>query len=128
VSDAGLTTAQATTPSRILVVDDNAATVETMAMLLQASGHMVATAANGAQALETARRFEPEVVLMDIGMPEMDGFTAARLMRQERWCARTKLIAITGWGQHADRKRSAAAGFDAHLVKPVSVEALSVTQ
>jgi CheY-like chemotaxis protein len=87
-------------------------------------GNDVREAADGQQALEVGAAFKPEVVLMDLGMPNIDGFEAARRMRRQDWGRGLTLIATTGWGQDGDRMRSAEAGFDYHLVKPVSVASL----
>ena len=104
---------------RILVVDDNRDATETLAALLQLSGHETATAYDGKSAIEIAESFRPDVLLLDIGMPELNGYDVARRVRELPWGADTMLIALTGWGQEDDRRRSQEAGFDAHLVKPV---------
>jgi signal transduction histidine kinase len=105
---------------RILVADDNADAVDALALLLQLAGHEVRTAHDGVEALEVAETFDPEVVLLDLGMPRMDGYEAARRLRQRFPGNRVTLVAVTGWGQQQDRQRTAEAGFDVHLVKPVS--------
>jgi two-component system, chemotaxis family, CheB/CheR fusion protein len=107
---------------KILVVDDNRDAADTCAMLLEASGHHVQTAYTGRQALELARVFRPHAVLLDIGLPDVDGYTLAGQVRGTPWGRGTVLVAVTGWGQEEDRKRAAAAGFDHHLVKPISAE------
>ena len=113
------------TPSRrILVVDDNVDAADALAMLLRLSGHDAVTAFDGVEALGLAANFRPDIVLLDIGMPRLDGYGTARAMRAEPWGRDLKLIALTGWGQQKDRDRTVAAGFDAHLVKPVATEAL----
>jgi len=109
---------------RVLVADDNEDSAETMAMLLQALGHEVCIAHDGAQALEQARAFRPDVALLDIGMPRVDGYEAARRLRAEEWGRALVLVALTGWGQDEDRRRSEEAGFDRHLIKPVDIDAL----
>jgi PAS domain S-box-containing protein len=109
---------------RVLVVDDNTDSVESMALLLSALGHDVRTARDGPTALDEANRFDPEVVLLDIGMPGMDGYSAARRMRALPGGADRTIVALTGWGQEEDRRRTRAAGFDAHLVKPVDPQTL----
>ena len=109
---------------RILVVDDNQDVAESLALLLEIYGHQVQTANNGFTALEIARAERPDVILLDIGLPEMDGYSVARALRQDHGLERTLLIALTGYGQSDDRKKSLAAGFDAHLVKPVNIETL----
>ncbi|HJW50479.1 MAG TPA: PAS domain S-box protein [Burkholderiaceae bacterium] len=108
-----------TEAQRILVVDDNRDATETLAALLQLSGHETATAYDGKSAIEIAESFRPDVLLLDIGMPELNGYDVARRVRELPWGADTMLIALTGWGQEDDRRRSQEAGFDAHLVKPV---------
>ena len=102
---------------RILVVDDNRDAADTLAMLLAVSGHEVRTAYDGLQAVEAAATWRPDVVLLDIGLPGLDGYEAARRMRAQR--DGVVLVAMTGWGQDDDRRRSREAGFDAHLTKPV---------
>jgi CheY-like chemotaxis protein len=109
---------------RILVVDDNTDSVESMALLLSELGHDVRTARDGHSALEQASAFDPEVVLLDIGMPGMDGYSAARRMRALPGGAERRIVALTGWGQDEDRRRTRAAGFDAHLTKPVDPQLL----
>jgi signal transduction histidine kinase len=109
---------------RILVVDDNADALESLALLLRGDGHEVYTASDGQEALIQAETCKPEVVLLDIGMPELDGVQVGRKIRAESWGRAMTLIALTGWGQEADRKRTEAAGFDAHLVKPLDIGAL----
>ncbi|MGZ5010126.1 MAG: PAS domain S-box protein [Methylobacter sp.] len=109
---------------RILVVDDNQDIAESLALLLEIDGHQVQTANNGFTALEIARAERPDVILLDIGLPGMDGYSVAQALRQDHGFERTLLIALTGYGQSDDRKKSHAAGFDAHLVKPVNIETL----
>jgi CheY-like chemotaxis protein len=87
-------------------------------------GNEVCRAHDGLEALAAAERFLPEIVLMDLGMPNLDGYEAARRMRQEPWGRAVTLVATTGWGQDDDRRRSAEAGFDRHLVKPIDVAEL----
>ncbi|HKV34799.1 MAG TPA: ATP-binding protein [Pyrinomonadaceae bacterium] len=112
------------TRRRILVVDDNVDSAESMAMMLELSGHDVATAHDGLAAVELAKAFRPHVALLDIGMPKLDGYEAARSIRQQSWGQKMKLVALTGWGQQEDKRRSREAGFDAHLVKPIDFSAL----
>jgi two-component system CheB/CheR fusion protein len=109
---------------RILVVDDNRDNAETLAMVLKVMGNEVSTAYDGQQALEVARAWRPHVVLLDIGMPKMNGYEACRRMRSEPWGEGMCLVALTGWGQEEDRRRTEEAGFDHHLVKPVDPAAL----
>ncbi|HMN82522.1 MAG TPA: PAS domain-containing protein [Burkholderiaceae bacterium] len=111
-------------PRRVLVVDDNVDTAASMATLLHAFGHHVQQAHDGEQALEMARRFRPEMVLMDIGMPRMNGLDATRRIRQLGPTPRPLIVAVTGWGQIADRERSYEAGCDLHLTKPVELDVL----
>jgi signal transduction histidine kinase len=128
--DAGLAPLAATNGAaksghRILLADDNQDALESLAALLQCDGHEVHTAGDGAQALELAAQCRPNVVLLDIGMPKLDGYEVARRIRAEPWGKATVLIALTGWGQDEDRRRSREVGFDSHLVKPLDPEALS---
>jgi PAS domain S-box-containing protein len=109
---------------RILVVEDNADAAESLAALLELEGHRVACAPDGAAALVRAAGFRPEVAILDIGLPGMDGYTLARLLRETAETRDCVLVALTGYGQPEDRARAIAAGFDAHLVKPVEPAAL----
>jgi PAS domain S-box-containing protein len=104
----------------ILVVDDNVDSAVSLSMLLSLSGHQVRTAHDGYEGVHTAEEFRPNVVLLDIGLPGMNGYDTARRIREQPWGSDMLLIAITGWGQEADRHLSRDAGFDHHLVKPVS--------
>src|SRR5678815_372410 len=103
---------------RVLVVDDNVHAAQTMAMLIEALGHEVRTAYDGREALETAVNSRPHVVLLDIGLPGLNGYEVAKRIRQEPAVQNTVLAAMTGYGQLIDRQRSHEAGFDHHLVKP----------
>jgi signal transduction histidine kinase len=114
-----------TVPRRILLADDNPDALESLAMVLRLRGHEVFSAANGALALETAVRHMPEVALLDIGMPLLDGYEVARRIRAQEWGKGVTLVALTGWGQESDRRRSQEAGFDTHLVKPLDLDKLS---
>jgi two-component system CheB/CheR fusion protein len=109
---------------RVLVVDDNLDAREALRFLLEDEGHDVATAADGPQALEQARSFVPEIVLLDIGLPGMDGYEVARRLRSVPGCADAVIVAVSGYGQAEDRARSSAAGFDGHLLKPVAPDLL----
>ncbi len=111
-------------PQRILVADDNHDAAEALALQLQLAGHDVRAAHDGVEALAVAATFDPDIVLLDLGMPRMDGYEVAREFRQRPRRSRVTLIALTGWGQQQDRERTALAGFDAHLVKPVSTHQL----
>lgn len=104
---------------RVLVVDDLPDNSVSLGILLRRLGHEVQIADGGRQGLEVADRFQPEVVLLDIGMPDLDGYEVCRLMRQRPWAATARIVALTGWGQSRDREAAAEAGFDAHLVKPL---------
>ena len=110
---------------RILIADDNNDALESLATLLQLSGHEVFTATNGGTALQSAERHRPEVALLDIGMPMLDGYEVAKRIRAQPWGQRITLVALTGWGQDSDRRRSREAGFDSHLVKPLDLETLT---
>ncbi|MCA1607860.1 MAG: PAS domain S-box protein, partial [Acidobacteria bacterium] len=111
---------------RILVVDDNRDSADSLAMLLTLGGHnIVDIARDGIEAVEAAGRLKPDVVLLDIGLPKLNGYEAARRIRAQAGSNGVYLIALTGWGQDEDRRRSSEAGFDAHLVKPVDYEKLS---
>lgn len=123
-SDATLAVHAGSKNLRVLVVDDNADAAAMLAMFLEASGHQVMVEYSSARALVRVKEEPPEVCLLDIGLPEMDGYELARRIRAEPETARTVLIAVTGYGQEGDRKQSRAAGFKHHLVKPVQVEEL----
>jgi signal transduction histidine kinase len=110
-------------PRRVLVVDDNADAASMIAVLLEQYGHQVRVAHDGETALLACREFQAEVALLDIGLPGMDGYILARRLRDVHDGA-LRLVALTGWGQHADRERARAAGFDAHLTKPADVQAV----
>ena len=116
--------AQPTSDLRILVVDDNRDAAETLAMLLKMMGNNVHTAHDGEEAVAAAREFQPDVVLCDIGLPKLNGYEACRQMKAQAWDKKMILIAVTGWGQDDDRRKSEKAGFDHHLVKPVDPQAL----
>jgi CheY-like chemotaxis protein len=112
-------------PRRILIADDNQDALDTLALLLECDGHSVFKASDGAAAVEMAKQCKPELAFLDIGMPRLDGYEAAEQIRSQEWGQSIVLVALTGWGQRGDIERSAAAGFDSHLVKPVSAENLS---
>jgi CheY-like chemotaxis protein/two-component sensor histidine kinase len=120
----GSSTSTVTGVCRVLVVDDNDDSAQTMAMMLELGGIKAKIAHDGAAALRVADEFRPHVVLLDIGLPEMDGFEVARRMRQTPELSSAILVAMTGYGQEEDRRRTADAGFAHHLVKPVDPEAL----
>jgi PAS domain S-box-containing protein len=109
---------------RVLVVEDNRDGLETLLALLDMLGYEVAGAADGREALERAREFQPHIVLLDLGLPVMDGLEVARALRADPALSDVYIAALTGWGAESDRKRTAEAGFDAHLTKPVELAAL----
>jgi CheY-like chemotaxis protein len=111
--------------ARVLVVDDNRDGAQSLALMLDLEGHEVRTAADGLEALEIAEDFQPHVVLLDIGMPGIDGYETARRLRARPWAQTTLLCAQTGWGQEDDKRRARTAGFDRHLVKPIDPEEIS---
>jgi CheY-like chemotaxis protein len=105
-----------------LVVDDNPDAADLLAESLRMLGYTLCVAPDGPSALRIAEGFAPDVALLDIGLPVMDGYELARRLREQAPGASVRLVAITGYGQDADRRRSEEAGFDAHLVKPVQIE------
>jgi PAS domain S-box-containing protein len=109
---------------RVLIVDDNDDGAESLAMLLRFFGHETYKAHDGRQAIELAERHRPEVILLDIGLPQLNGYEVCRHIRREPWGGGIVIVALTGWGQEDDRNRSREAGFNAHIVKPVDHEAL----
>ncbi len=109
---------------RILVVDDNHDSALSMAMMLQIMGHDTRTAHDGESAVSTAETFLPEVVLLDIGLPKLNGYEVAQRIREQDWGQSMFLIAVTGWGQDEDRQRSREVGLNLHMVKPVEPAAL----
>ena len=120
-----ITTSSPATPTRrILVVDDNRDAAESLALLLQLMGHETRAVYDGLEAVEAAKKFQPDVVLLDIGLPKLDGYEAARRIRAQQRDKRLTLVALTGWGMGEDLRRSDEAGFDAHMVKPVEPDAL----
>ena len=113
------------TRRRILVVDDNRDSATTLAMLLNLTGNETDTAFDGLEAVQSAETFQPDVVLLDIGLPKLNGYEAARKIREQPWGKGMVLVALTGWGQHDDRRKSREAGFDGHMVKPVDLTDLT---
>ena len=109
---------------RILVVDDNRDSAETLSVMLEFLGNEAMIANDGLAAVEMAERFRPEIILLDIGLPKLNGYDACRRIRQESWSKDMFIVALTGWGQDEDRRRSAEAGFNRHVVKPVEFENL----
>lgn len=110
---------------RVLVVDDNIDAAKSLAMLLRAGGHEVHLAHSASMALDAAKTLRPEMIFLDIGLPEMNGYEVARRMRQDLGLNDAVLAAVTGYGQDEDRRRSQSAGIDVHLVKPVDLEVLT---
>lgn len=110
---------------QILLVDDQADAVDALAMLLELDGHEVRTAYSGAGALEIVETFIPDLALIDVSMPDMSGTDLARLLRQNGALAKTRLVALTGFTDEANRRKTIAAGFDAHVAKPLSAEQLA---
>lgn len=111
---------------RILVADDNADAAATLAMLLELDGHDVLTASNGVEALRLAEAQHPEIVLLDLGMPGMDGYACCRRLRAEAWACSVRIFALTGWARDEDRRLSGEAGFDGHLLKPLDESVLAL--
>ena len=107
---------------RVLIADDNIDAAESLQLWLEMAGYDVHTALSGTAALEAAERLQPQVAVLDLGMPGMSGLEVAQRIREAPWGAAMVLIALTGWGQEEDRRRTKDAGFDHHLVKPVSPE------
>lgn len=124
-ADAQIAEPKATRPQRVLVVDDNMDAAQSLAMLLNLWGHESRVAFSAKQALELVEGFRPAIALIDLGLPEMDGYGLAERLRALPECRSTRLVALTGYGQADDRRRTQAAGFDDHLVKPVGVGALA---
>ncbi len=111
-------------PKRVLVVDDNQASALTLTWAMEMYGYEVRTCFDGRSAIDLARDFHPEIVLLDLGMPAMNGFEVCRQLRQNPALSGTTVVAQTGWGDLETRRQTAAAGFDHHLTKPVDLEAL----
>src|SRR5215510_11573729 len=111
-------------PRRILVVDDNPDAAMSMSLLLKVSGHETETAADGVEALAKAAAYRPDVILLDISLPKMNGYDTCRALRQEEWGRNAVIVALTGWGEEEDRTKAKGAGFDGHFVKPVDHDAL----
>jgi CheY-like chemotaxis protein len=103
----------------VLVVDDNHDSAQTLAMVLDVMGHETCVANDGLEAVRIAGTFRPDIVLLDIGMPRLNGYEACRQIRAQPWATDVTMVAVTGWGHDDDRRRSRQAGFDLHLVKPL---------
>ena len=110
---------------KILVADDDQDSAESLAMLLQMMGHEVRSALNGLEALAVAAAFEPDLIVLDIGLPGLDGYEVCRRIRQQPWAHTVVIAALTGWTRDEDRDRSQEAGFNHYLVKPVDPKALA---
>jgi PAS domain S-box-containing protein len=113
-----------TVGGRVLVVDDNEDGAESLAMLLELEGYETLQAHDGVEAIEAAERFRPDAILLDVGLPIMNGYEVCRRIREQPWGKDVVLVALTGWGQEEDRRRSEEAGFDTHMVKPPDQETL----
>jgi len=113
-----------TSPKKVLVVDDNRPSAMTLTWAMETFGFEVRTCFDGASAVTVAQDFLPEIVLLDLGMPIMDGFEVCRRLRSDQLMARTSIVAQTGWGDADTRRRTNEAGFDYHLTKPVDFDAL----
>lgn len=113
-----------TRPAKVLVVDDNRDAAETLATALKLAGYEVRTAFSGPHALEMAIRDPPQAVVLDVGMPGMDGYETTRRMRREAWGREVVIVALTGWGEEQDKADAKAAGFDDHLTKPIDLASL----
>ena len=111
-------------PRRILIIDDNADTASTLALLLEQRGSQTRTASDGLEALEVAEQFRPDVALLDIGLPKLNGYDVCRRIREKPGGKKVLLVAVSGWGKEEDRRKSREAGFDAHLVKPAEADAI----
>ena len=109
---------------RIEVVDDNQDSANSLGMMLRIMGNDIQIASDGEQAVSLAEDFQPDVVLLDIGLPKLNGYEAAKQIRQQPWGKKIALIALTGWGQEEDKRQAYASGFDMHLVKPVDPNSL----
>jgi CheY-like chemotaxis protein len=114
-----------TTVRRVLVVDDNRDAAESLALFLKLSGHDTYIAHDGLEAVDKAALLSPDIILLDIGLPKINGFEAARRIREQSQGKKPVLVALTGWGQDADRQKSRQAGFNAHIVKPVDPDVLA---
>ncbi len=109
---------------KVLVVDDNVDGAVTLSVILKHLGHSVRITHDGNSALAVGQEFVPDLILMDIGMPGMDGYETCERMRNETWSSKVRIVALTGWGQEEDKRKARRAGFDLHLVKPVDRKTL----
>jgi DNA-binding response OmpR family regulator len=108
----------------VLLVDDDQDVARSMSRFIRLLGHDIRVAFDGVEAVEMAGEFKPDVVLMDIGLPKVNGYDVAREMRSKPWGEKMMLVAVTGWGRESDRRRSHEAGFDRHLTKPMEPDML----
>ncbi|MBL0423015.1 response regulator [Ramlibacter sp. AW1] len=108
----------------VLVVDDNHDAADTLAEVLEIMGCRTATAYDGLEGFEKAEQLRPDAIVLDLGMPRLNGYEACERIRAQPWGRELRVVAVSGWGQQDDRRRSMQAGFDAHLVKPVAPEEL----
>ncbi|MFM0341893.1 response regulator [Paraburkholderia fungorum] len=111
-------------PVRLLLVDDNQDALMSLGILLELEGHSVTTASSGRDAIRLMTEARPEVAIIDVGMPDVDGFDVARAVRSDRHLDHVVLVALTGYAVESDKSRALAAGFDYHLTKPLSLERL----
>ena len=109
---------------RILIVDDNIDILISLEMLLDLMGYIVETASNGLEAIDTARTFHPDLILMDIGMPQLNGYAVAKEIRKQSWGEKFFIVALTGWGHEQDKQDAKEAGFDFHITKPIKIDML----
>jgi DNA-binding response OmpR family regulator len=109
---------------RILIVDDNRDSAASLGLLLDAAGNTTRQAYDGEEAIAVAAQFRPDLLLLDIGLPKLNGFEVCRHIRAEEWGRNMTIVAVSGWGQDEDRRKSSEVGFDHHMVKPVSYAAL----
>lgn len=111
-------------PQRLLIVDDNVDAAESLAVLLEIQGHTLMAVGSASEALVTIQTFKPDVMLIDIGLPETDGYALAQQLNDQSYSRTLRKIALTGYGQAEDKQRALEVGFDAHLVKPVDIATL----
>jgi len=116
--------AKSSSEHRVLIVDDNRDSADSLSMLLEITGNKTFLAHDGVEALDAAEKYRPDVMLVDIGLPRLDGHEVCRRIREQPWGKDTVMIALTGWGQEDDRRKSQEAGFNGHLVKPVDYDQL----
>lgn len=120
-NDEPASTSETGAPHRVLIVDDNSDAASTLGMLIEMLGHQVATANSGREALALGADLKPQMIFLDLGMPEMDGFATAAKIREQAWGETTIIVALSGWGQDEDKRKTEAAGFNHHLVKPAEL-------